>query len=139
MNYNLLFIWLAIIALITNYRRSGYLMAENGHEKKCISKSDAVLIFAPIIIFVCMSTWKYWVDYHNYLDTFISFPTKPSEAFAFIRAKKNSWLFYIFTYLIKILFDGNIPAYRLALVITQSVPFIFLPLQSAYGCIKQKR
>lgn len=126
MNYNILFVWLAFAAVISKSTRSAFLTTENGYEQLKATKNFAFLTFLPIIIFVCTSTWRYWGDYSGYLANYRSFPTNPTMALSHIMAQKDSRLFYAFTYLVKVLSGGSVLAYRLALAVLQSLPFIYL-------------
>lgn len=126
MDYVILFVWLALVAVFFKTAQPAFMTTENGYDQMQVTKRFAFITFLPIIIFVCTATRRYWGDYGGYLQTYLMFPTNPSDAFTYIVSMGDCQAFYLFTYLIKILSGGNVFIYRFALALLQSIPFINL-------------
>ena len=124
MRYSTLFVFTALAALLVNGGRLAYPTIENGYSQNKVKPVTAFLVFLPIIIFVCTSNWRYWTDYPVYLSIYHTTPTESSAALAYLMEQKNSYLFYAFGYVIKVLSNDNEMFYRIALVLVQSIPLI---------------
>ena len=126
MKYELLFVWIGAFALIASSASAGFYTEFNGYRQHKTKRVYANIAFIPIIYFVVTSTWQYWGDYSLYLNNYVLFPTDISQAASVIIQQEDSWLFYAFTYLVKVLSGGNLLAYRLALSLMQSIPIVVM-------------
>lgn len=126
MNYNILFLWTAVLALFAAPQAAGYFTDENGYEQNQVGKAFAIIAFIPIIYFVIVAPSKYWGDFAVYLNNYKSFPIDFSQAKELISTESDSWLFYWFSFVIKKISGGNKFVYRLALALLQTLPIVYM-------------
>lgn len=124
MNYNILFLWTAFLGFTRLLSPANNIITENKYNQRKTTMIFAIIAFVPIVYFVVTSTWQYWGDYSLYIDNYKNFPVSINEAFNHIISQEDSYLFYVFNYVIKVIFNGNVFAYRLSVALLQSIPLI---------------
>ena len=126
MNYYFLFIWLAIISIIASNDNCYHQNEGEEYYLSYIPKRYVTLVSISIIAFAVLAPQRYWGDYNGYLSLYKRIPYNLESMWEVLKSTGNSWLFYVFTYIIKVLSRGSIPAYRLSIAIIQTLPIFAL-------------
>lgn len=124
MNYNFIFIWLFIVAILINIAHGSFIIDENGYMQRQTKWLWAVVAFIPIFYLAVFGAPQ--GDVAVYIENYKTLPEKWTDILLYIKNLDSSYLFWLLAALIKKISGTNVLAFRFIIALIQSIPVIYV-------------